>query len=88
MKYDLRDSVLFNNSASEIKTMFPEIEKISFEKTLQKNFNDTLQAESIPSFSVLWYKNTPENKRIDSDSELSAFLKTNFEADTVFIRSF
>jgi uncharacterized hydrophobic protein (TIGR00271 family) len=88
MKYYLRDSVLFNNSAYEIKTMFPEIEKIRFEKTLQKNFNDTLQAESIPSFSVLWNRNTPDKKRKDSESELSAFLKTKFKADTVFIRSF
>jgi hypothetical protein len=68
--------------------MFPEIEKIRFEKTLQKNFNDTLQAESIPSFSVLWNRNTPDKKRKDSESELSAFLKTKFKADTVFIRSF
>ncbi len=86
INYYTRDSVFFSQSAAELKNNYPEILNIKFEKSIEKNFSDSLKVREIPVFTINWSKNISARNRINAIEKIEIYLKEKFKTDTVVIK--
>lgn len=49
LNYYQQDSIVFSQAAAELKSNFPDIENIKFEKSVENNYSDSLKVKVIPS---------------------------------------
>lgn len=86
LNYYRQDSIIFSQAAAELKTAYPEIENIKFEKSVENNFSDSLKVKVIPSFTIKWNKNITSANRKSATEKIFEFLKDKFKTDTVIIK--
>ena len=86
LNYYRNDSIIFSQSAAELKSAYPGIENIKFEKSLENNFSDSLKVQVIPAFTIKWNKNISSANRKNAIEKIHLYLKDKFKTDTVIIK--
>ena len=86
LNYYTRDSILFSQSAAELKNIYPEIENIKFEKSIENNFSDSLKTSSIPIFTIKWNKTVTSKTKKANFKEIEKILKGKFRSDSIIIK--
>lgn len=86
LNYYTNDSIIFSQSAAELKSNYPDIENIKFEKSVENNYSDSLKVRVIPSFTINWSRNISSKNRKIAVEKIYAFLKEKFKTDTVIIK--
>lgn len=86
LNYYTRDSIIFSQSAAELKNNYPEIENIKFEKSVENDFTDSSKVRVIPSFTIVWNKNFSSRNRRNAVEKIQVFLRDKFKTDTVIIK--
>lgn len=84
--YYTRDSLIFSQSAAELKNSYPDIENIKYEKSFENNFSDSVKVKLIPSFTIKWSNKISVRDKKIADEKISIFLKEKFNTDTVIIK--
>ncbi|MBN8583941.1 MAG: DUF389 domain-containing protein [Ignavibacteria bacterium] len=86
LNYYTNDSIIFSQSAAELKSNYPDIENIKFEKSVENNYTDSLKVRVIPSFTINWGRNISSKNRKIAIEKIYAYLKEKFKTDTVIIK--
>jgi len=86
LNYYTRDSILFSQSAAELKNIYPEIENIKFEKSIENSFSDSLKTNSIPIFTIKWNKIVTNKTKKANFKEIEKILKGKFRSDSIIIK--
>lgn len=86
LNYYQQDSIVFSQAAAELKSNFPDIENIKFEKSVENNYSDSLKVKVIPSFTIKWGKNISSANRKNAIERIHILLKEKFKTDTVIIK--
>lgn len=86
LNYYTNDSIIFSQSAAELKSNYPDIENIKFEKSVENNYTDSLKVRVIPSFTINWSRNISSKNRKIAIEKIYTYLKEKFKTDTVIIK--
>jgi uncharacterized hydrophobic protein (TIGR00271 family) len=85
--YYTADSVRFSKATAELKTLFPEINNITFQKGLTRSRNDSAITGTLPVFTIEWKGNTQANTKRDNLPRIYSYIKNQFSADSIVIDS-
>lgn len=86
LSYYTRDSLIFSQSAAEIKKTYPEIENIKFEKSIENNFSDSLKINTIPIFTIKWNRKVTNKTKKANIIEIEKILKEKYRSDSIIIK--
>ncbi|MBZ0201515.1 MAG: DUF389 domain-containing protein [Ignavibacteria bacterium] len=86
LNYYTRDSVIFSQTAAELKKIYPEIENIKFEKSIENNFSDSLKINTIPIFTIKWNNKITGKIKRTNIKEIEKILKDKYKSDTIIIK--
>lgn len=76
------DSAVFNSMKSELKAIYPELEKIAFAKARQSNFDTTYIA---PMLMLRWKKGTYNSQLKNNEDRLREYFKTRYKIKDIQI---
>ena len=72
----------FEQFSKETKTLFPQIEELSYGKIIATNFK---QKDTLPALMIKWSRKTSRSTRKKMQTKLYLWVKERFNLDTLKI---